>query len=159
MDFDARLDKAIRRGRRIGSAREREAAEKMLSEEELKRLYSEYRLQLSEHIDTCLNKLANHFPGFRFESLVGEKGWGAEIRRDDLDLKGGERSNLFSRLLMAISPLTDYHVLELVAKGTVRNKEIYNRTHFRPLAEADADSFAEMIDLWVLEYAEQFAGT
>ena len=28
---------------------------------------------------------------------------------------------------------------------------------FQMLAEADMDSFCELIDLWVLEYAEQFA--
>ena len=39
----------------------------------------------------------------------------------------------------------------------IHNKEVFNRTHFQFLAEADLDSFRELIDLWVLEYAEQFA--
>ena len=58
--------------------------ERALSEEELKRLHSQYRLQLSEHIERCLSTLPGHFPGFRFETVVAERGWGAAVFRDDL---------------------------------------------------------------------------
>jgi hypothetical protein len=47
--------------------------------------------------------------------------------------------------------------LELSAKGTIRNKEVYNRTHYQRLTEADPKTFVEMIDLWILEYAELYA--
>ena len=56
-----------------------------------------------------------------------------------------------------IRPRGKYDVLDLAAKGTVRNKEIFNRTHYQRLAEVDLDSFREMIDLWVLEFAELYA--
>ena len=58
---------------------------------------------------------------------------------------------------MVVRPLGNYGVLELTAKGTIRNKEIYNRKQFQKLAEVDLDSFLELVDLWVLEYAELYA--
>ena len=82
MDFDERLDKAISRGTRRGDAQAREAAAKAISQEELKKLHSQYRLQVSEHIEKCVEKMANHFPGFRLENIYGESGWGAGCSRD-----------------------------------------------------------------------------
>jgi hypothetical protein len=91
------------------------------------------------------------------ESVVGERGWGAALSRDDLVVQGGKRTNYYSRLEMAVRPFSNLHVLELAAKGTIRNKEIYNRSHYQLLADVDVTSFTELIDLWVLEYAELFA--
>jgi hypothetical protein len=48
-------------------------------------------------------------------------------------------------------------VLELVAKGTVRNKEVFSRNHYQRLADVDLESFRELIELWVLDYAELYA--
>ena len=50
-------------------------------------------------------------------------------------------------------------MLNVAAKGTIRNKEVYNRNHYELLGDVDLDSFLEIIDLWVLEYAERFAAT
>jgi hypothetical protein len=157
MDFQQRLEKAIQRGRRSQDAAAREQAEQALNEEELKRLHSQYRLALSEHIEGCLRQLPRHFPGFRFESLVGERGWGAAVSRDDLSVAGGRRENYFSRLEVVVRPFTASHVLELAAKGTIRNKELFNRAQFQVLADADPASFSEQVDRWVLEYAELYA--
>jgi len=158
MDFEQRLAKAIERGLRHGDAQAEQQQSQALSEEELKRLHTQYRLQLSEHVENCLRRLPQHFPGFRFESVVGERGWGAAVLRDDsAAARGRARTNLFSRLEMLVRPYNAYHVVELTAKGTVRNKEIYNRTHFQRLTEADLTSFTEMVDLWVLEFAELYA--
>jgi hypothetical protein len=157
-DFEQRLKKAIERGQRAGTARARARAEKVLSEQELHRLHTQYRLELCEHIEQYLKKLAGHFPGFQFETVVSDRGWGAAVSRDDVELGSGRRrTNYYSRLEMLIRPASKYHVLDLTAKGTVRNKEIFNRNHFQPLADVDPSSFAEMIDLWVLEYAELYA--
>lgn len=157
-DFEKRLEKAIERGHRTSDARAREQAEKALSEQELRRLHTQYRLELSERIEKCLKKLPQHFPGFRFETVVSDRGWGAAVSRDDVGVgSGGQRTNYFSRLEMLIRPVSEYYVLELNSKGAVRNKEVFNRTHYQRLAEADITSFNEMIDLWVLEYAELFA--
>ena len=79
------------------------------------------------------------------------------MNRDDLRLGPDGRRSVFSRLEMAIRPYSSAHVLELVARGTVANREIFNRSHFQRLAEADVSVFRELIDLWLLEYAEQFA--
>ena len=158
MEFHKRLEKAIERGQRAGSARAAAAAEKALTEKELARLHSQYRLELCERIEACLKQLADPFPGFRFETIVGDQGWGAAISRDDIEVRARRgRTNYFSRLEMLIRPASSYHVLDLTAKATIRNKELFNRSHYQRLSEVDLTSFTEMIDLWVLEYAELYA--
>lgn len=158
MGFEERLNEAIQRGKHRSTAKQAAAEAKAYSEDELKRLHNQYRLQLSERIEQCLEKLPHHFPGFTFETIFGERGWGAACRRDDLRLsRGGKRDTDYSRLEMTIRPISPYHVVELVGKGTVRNKEIFNRTYFEKIEEADIEKFSELIDLWVLEYAELYS--
>jgi len=157
MEFEKRLEKAIERGRRVGNAREQAQRDRALTEQELQRLHSQFRLDLSEQIERCLRQLADRFPGFQFETIVGERGWGAAIRRDDLRLGAGQRKNVFSRMELLVRPLSEYHVLELAGKATVHNREMFNRSHYQPLAEVDPTTFSEMIDNWSLEYAELYA--
>lgn len=157
MEFEKRLEKAIERGQRTQRIRQDAEAEQQLGEEELRRLHAQCRSQVVEHIEACLSKLAAHFPGFRYESIVGDPGWGASISRDDLILQAGKRSTFFSRLQIIVRPFSSSRVLELMAKGTIRNKEVYNRNNYRQLTEVDPTSFTELVDLWVLEYAELFA--
>ena len=157
MDFDQRLQRAINRGEGRSSEEARQKQAAALSEEEFKRLHSKYRLQLSEHIEACVEKLANYFPGFRYETIYGERGWGAACYRDDVGAGGGRRQSFYSRLEMTIRPYSEYHVVDLAGKGTIRNKEVFNRNHFEDLANVDDDQFQELIDVWVLEYAELFA--
>ena len=159
MDFKERLHRATERGQQAKDVKAREEAAKALSEEECRRLHSGYRLQLTEHIESCLKQLAENFPGFNFQTVVDEKGWGAAVRRDDLSLSAGRRDNLFSRLAMTISPHSEFHVLELVAKGAIRNKENFNRNHYELLKDADLDSFQQLIEQWTLEYAEHYAAS
>jgi hypothetical protein len=158
MDFEKRLQKAIERGQQAGDAKGRAEAERALTEEDRRNLHSQYRLQLSEHIEACLKQLADHLPGFRFSSLMTPEGWGATVSRDDLASASGNRINsFFSRLEMVIRPFSVVHIVELSAKGTIRNKEIFHRTHFQELAHVDPHAFTELIDMWTLEYAEQYA--
>jgi hypothetical protein len=157
MSFRERLQKASERGRQAREARLDEAAAKALTEEECRRRHSQHRLAITEHIERRLAELAENFPGFHLESIVDNEGWGAAVSRDDLGLADGKRTNFFSRLKLVVSPFNKYHVLELIAKGTVRNKETFSRTHYEPLTEADEESFRELVELWVLDYAEQFA--
>jgi hypothetical protein len=153
MDFDERLKDAISRGERQQTAKAQSDARSAVSEEELRRLHSQYRLELSDHIEQAVRRLPDHFPGFRYESLSGDRGWGAGISRDDVR-RGG---NSFSRLEVAIRPFSSSHVVELTAKGTISNKEIFNRTHFQRIWEVDLASYRQMIDLWIIEYAERYA--
>jgi hypothetical protein len=158
MEFQKRLERAIERGKRAGDARARAEAEQAVTEKELQRLHSQYRLELSERIERCLKPLADRFPGFRFETIVDDRGWGAAVSRDDLLLKPArDPISVYSRLEMAIRPLSAYFVLELSAKATIHNKELFNRTHYQQLAELDLTSFTEMIDNWVLEFAQLYA--
>ena len=157
MDFRQRLQRAAERGQRARDEKARQEAAKALSEEEYRRLHSNYRLELSDHIESRLRQLADSFPGFQFETVVDENGWGAVVQRDDFSLVAGRRDSLFSRLLLVIAPFNDFHVFELVAKGTIRNKESFNRNHFQQLDEIDLESFSELVELWVLDYAEAFA--
>ena len=48
-------------------------------------------------------------------------------------------------------------MLELAAKGTVRNKEVLSRNHYQRLADVDLESFRELVELWVLDYAELYS--
>lgn len=160
MDFDNRLQRAIQRGTQTREAIGRAAAERELSAEEQKSLHSRLRLALVEHIEECLKKLSDHFPGFEYQPVMSDAGWGARVSRDDLTVQKGDGPvSLYSRLEMVVSPLGSAGIIELVAKGTIRNKEIFHRRHFQRLNQTDADSFRELIDLWVLEYAEAYSAT
>lgn len=157
MDFEQRLERAIERGQRKRSADDRERAERAMTEDEFKNLHSKARLELSEHIEACLRKLPEAFPGFDFESVVGTDGWGAKISRDDIVSGPGGLTKLYSRLEMVIRPYTSSHIVELIARGAIRNKEVLSRSHFHLLAQLDLDTFCDLIDQWVLEYAEKYA--
>jgi hypothetical protein len=158
MDFNKRLERAIVRGEQTRDEQLRRRHEQLMSEADLKTLHSRFRVELSERIEDCLQRLAEHFPGFRFETIVSEDGWGAKVSRDDLELRGGGRKeNRYSRLELLIRPFSTARIIELAAKGTIHNKEVVSRTHYQFLSQADVDSFAELIDLWVLEYAEKYA--
>lgn len=158
MSFDDRLQKAVSRGQRRGEEEKSKAEARALSEEELKRLHSTYRLQLSERIESCIKQLPSFFPGFRFETIFGERGWGAACSRDDVRMSAGKRQqNDYSRLELTVRPASSMHVLELAGKATIRNKEIFSRNYFEKLEDVDLDEFLQLIDVWVLEYAELFA--
>jgi hypothetical protein len=157
MSFRERLQRATERGKQIRAAQLDEAAAKALSEEECRRLHSQYRLALTDHIEKCLSELADNFLGFRFETVVDESGWGAEVSRDDLSLASGRRTTFFSRFRIVVSPYSSYRVLDIAAKGTVRNKEVLSRNHYQRLAEVDLQTFRELIETWALEYAELYS--
>ena len=158
MDFEKRLERAIGRGIQKKEQKGKAELEAAMSEEELKTQHSANRLELSDHIEDCLKKLADHFPGFDYETVINEKGWGAKISRDDFAAKSGSgQSNLYSRLEILVTPFSKAPIIELSAKATIRNTEVFNRRHFQFLAQIDLESFKETIDLWVLEYAEKFA--
>ena len=58
---------------------------------------------------------------------------------------------------MTIRPFATYHVVDLAAKGTICNKEVFNRNHFEKIQDVDVTTFRELIDVWVLEFAELYA--
>jgi hypothetical protein len=158
LEFQERLQRAVERGQQARDSRSRKAADRALSEEESRTLHSEYRLELSDHIGTCLGQLVDQFPGFQLESIVGEEGWGAVVNRDDIALaEGGKSTNLYSRMQMLIRPYSEGRIVELVVKATIRNREVFNRARYQMLGQVDLESFAENVDLWVLEYAELYS--
>ncbi|MCX7392965.1 MAG: hypothetical protein NTW75_02440 [Planctomycetales bacterium] len=158
MNFDQRLERAIERGQQQRSFAERERAELAMTEEECKNLHSKARLELSENIESCLKKLVEHFPGFDFESIVGVEGWGARISRNDLAPRDGKPLNkYYSQLEMLVPPLTSGRIVELIARGTIWNKEVLSRTHYHQLTQLEINGFRDLIDQWVLEYAEKFS--
>lgn len=160
MDFHTRLERAVERGHQTKDARLREEQARSMTESELKTLHSQARLEVSEHIESCLKSLSGQFPGFEYHSILNDQGWGARVSRDDISLQPGSGSKtLYSRLDLLVRPFSDLHIVELVGKATIRNKEVFNRTNYQRLDQLDTQSFREMIDLWVLEYAERFAAT
>ena len=156
-EFKSRLESAIARGKQRAEAHAKLQRQKELSEEELKRLHTSHRLALSDRIEVAVRGVADHFPGFREESIFGAKGWGSACYRDDLRIESGNRTNQYSRLEIVIPPFSDLHVLELKAKGTVMNRELFNRNYFVPIPEVEVDEFSQLIDAWAIEYAELYA--
>ena len=69
----------------------------------------------------------------------------------------GTRTTNYSRLEITVRPYSTLHVLDLAAKGTIRNREVFNRNYFEELATADEPKFRDLVDAWVLEYAELYA--
>lgn len=158
MDFRERLQKAANRGMRSRAEREHAEAAQALNEEECRRRHSAVRLDLCDHIESCLRQLADNFPGFNFSTVADEKGWGSSLARDDLAIRGGKRQNLYSRLQVTVGAyVPKYKVLSISAKGAVRNKESFARDHFESIEDLDEQKFRELIELWVLDYAEQYA--
>ncbi|HEY2413747.1 MAG TPA: hypothetical protein VGI40_15965 [Pirellulaceae bacterium] len=157
MSFDDRLKQAIVRGQKRSEFLAHEAAAKAWTEEEYRRQHSQIRLTLSEHIESCLSRLPNCFPGFQYETMYGDRGWGGACFRDDLVLTRGSRSTNYSRLEITVRPYSSYHVLDLAAKGTIHNREAFNRNYFEELATADEPKFRDLVDAWVLEYAEMYS--
>lgn len=157
--FEDRLRKAVDRGEARHQIRANEEAKKTLSAEQLKSLHTSLRLSLSERIESCVKRLPNHFPGFEYSTIFGEKGWGAGCQRDDIGPgPDGKRANYFSRFEMTIRPFSPaLKVVELACKGTIRNKELLNQNHYELIEDADEQTFGELIDVWVLDYAELFA--
>ena len=158
MDFSERLKKATQRGASARAEKAFAEAAEALSEEEQKRLHSQHRLTLTDHIESRLKELSENLPGFRQETIVDDRGWGAGISRDDLQIGRGKRDNLFSRLQLVVSSFNEFHVIDVSAKGTIQNKENFSRNHYQNIAEFDPAVFKDLIDRWVLDYAEQYAG-
>ena len=156
-DFESRLESAISRGKKRANWKASEDRQKDLREEELRRLHTSYRLSLSERIEGAIQRVADHFPGFQQESLYGEVGWGSACFRDDLRIESGRRNNQYSRLEMVIRPHSDLNVLDLKGKGTVMNRELFNRSFYVPVAEVDIEEFQQLIDSWAIEYADVYA--
>lgn len=155
--FEERLQKAISRGQKAREAEGQAAGEKQASVEDLRNRHSELRIALSEHIEGCLRRLCDHFPGFEYSTVMNEDGWGARITRDDINLNQGRNRNLYSRFEMLVKPFSDAQIIEISTKGTIRNKESLNRSNYRFLAEADDDELIEIIDHLVVEFAEKYA--
>ncbi len=154
MDFEEKLKKAIERGQRRSAVSADAAQQQKMSESELRSRHNQIRLRVSDHIERSLRKLAEHFPGFQAEILYGDKGWGAAITRDDVS---GPKRNLFSRLEVSVRPLSSLNIVDVVAKGTVRNRELFSRNFYEDIESADIAKLEQLVDTWILEYAELFA--
>lgn len=156
-DFNSRLESAIRRGKERAEHQASQQRRHELTADELRRLHTSYRLSLCDRIEEAVHRVADHFPGFRLESVFGEAGWGTACYRDDLRIEGGRRNNQYSRLELVIRPLSDLQVLDMKGKGTVMNRELFNRSHYVSIADVDLGEFERLIDAWAIEYAEMYA--
>lgn len=158
MDFDDALKNAILRGQdRAGSLRDSEH-KKQLSIDELKNRHSKYRLSLSDYTEHGLKKLADHFPGFEYETIYGSRGWGGAVFRDDIRRgASGKGGSFYSRLEVTVRPMNEFNVVNIIGKGTIHNKEIFNWNFFKDVADVSEEEFQKKIDSWILAYAEKFA--
>lgn len=158
MSFDDQLKKAISRGQQQGSDRREHEEQETLSADALKNRHNEFRLKLSEHVENAVRKLEEHFPGFRFETLYGDRGWGGAVSRDDITRgKTGRSGSFYSRLEVTVRPLSEFNVLNITGKGTIHNKEVFSWNFFKEIPEVSLEEFKEKVDSWILVYAEKFA--
>jgi hypothetical protein len=155
--FEERLRQAAARGENRASQFQVESERKKLEVEEYKSLHSKFRLALSERIEQVVKKLIDQFPGFRYQTVFGDAGWGGACLRDDLILNRGRRETKYSRFEMAVRPYNEFNVLDLQAKGTIANRELLTRSFYQPLAEVDLPKFQELVEQWALSYAELYA--
>lgn len=156
-DFEKKLKNAIDRGIKRGQYASDEAAREKANLERLKTMHTSLRLSLSEYIETVVRKLSDYLPGFRFETVFGDNGWGAACWSDQLSLSRGARSSNYSRFELAIKPHNEYNVLDLKARGTISNRELLTRSFYAPLDEVDEEHFKHLIDSWALSFAELYS--
>ena len=146
MDFDNELEAAIKRGQQRGEVLQNTAKEAALSAEEIRNRHNDFRLHLSDHIEVCLKKLANHFPGFEYETIYGSRGWGGAVARNDLDRgPDGRAGSFFSRLELTVRPQNEFNVVNITGKGTIRDKEIFSWNYFEDIFDAKNDEFEERL--------------
>ncbi len=159
MEFDEQLKNAISRGQRKAQAEDSQQKKQQLSEQELRQRHNDFRLKLSEHIESSLKKLPEHFPGFTFETLYGDRGWGGALFRDDLttEKSTGRGGSFYSRLEITVRPRGEYNIVDIAVKGTIHNKEVLAKNYHEDIQDASINSLEEKIDSWVLQYAERFA--
>jgi hypothetical protein len=155
-EFEDQLKKAIERGQRINDARQEEQKLAQLSADQMRIRHNEFRLQLSERIERTLNSMVNQLPGFVYENIYGDRGWGGAVSRDELVIARGQRNTVYSRLELTVKPLSELNVVNIGGKGTVKNREVFLRQHHRAIEEADSEEFLEIIDRWVLEFAQLY---
>lgn len=156
-DFEDRLKNAVTRGASRAESLQSAEERKRHEAEELKRLHTKYRLELSDHIEQAIKKLIDMFPGFRHQSVFGDAGWGSACLRDDLVIERGSRTNKYSRLEIVVRPVNEFNVLDLQAKGTIADRELMTRSLYHPIAQVDLDKFRKAVDDWVVTYAELYA--
>ncbi len=158
MDFQERLQRAVERGHSRRDAELKAQSQALMTEEQFRALHSQARLELSDHLEVALQKLADTFPGFEFQTVATPEGFGAKITRDDLRSRGGKPlTHEYSHLELIIRSYSPRHLLEIGCRGAIANKEVLQRSQFQLLNRLDMDTFREQMDHWILEYAEKFA--
>jgi hypothetical protein len=158
MSFDDRLAKAIERGNKQRTTAGQERVTAQMTEEQFRTLHSQGRVELSERIEQALQKLAHAFPGFEYKTIVTPEGWGAKISRDDIVLARRQGvSQLYSHLELLVKPYTPTRILELISRGAIRNKEVLARSHYQQLQDLNLVAYSELLDQWILEFAEKYA--
>lgn len=156
-EFEDRLKNAVARGASRAESLQSAEERKRQEAEELRRLHTKYRLELSDHIEQVTKKLIDMFPGFRHQTVFGDAGWGSACVRDDLVIEKGTRSNKYSRFEIVVRPFNEFNVLDLQAKGTIADRELMSRSLYQPVSQVDLSRFRTAVDDWVVAYAELYA--
>jgi hypothetical protein len=153
--FRDRLRKAIQAG---ADAQQQRAADQRLAqqqEQKLRALYDRYERGLRDHIEACLNELVDQWPGFDLTSVVSDKGWGHAVSRDDR--VHGRQDRLYNRLELTVRSYADYQFIEVLAKGTIRNREVIRRSDDDRMETADLALLKKFIERIVVEFARRYA--
>lgn len=158
-DFTKRLESAIERGKQAADQQASTQRKREQTEEELRERHSEYRRHLCNKIEKSINQLADHFPGFRSESVYDEEGWGSAAYRENLHIEDGRRETKFSRFQLVVRPCSDLLVLDIKGKGTVNNREVFNRAHYCKLVDVEIADFEKCVESWSIHFAEIYASS
>ncbi len=97
------------------------------------------------------------FPGFRYQSVFNDSGWGSACVRDDLVIEKGSRTNKYSRFEIVVRPVNEFNVLDIQAKGTIADKELMTRSLYQQIGQVEVEKFLKAIDDWAVSYAELYA--
>jgi hypothetical protein len=55
------------------------------------------------------------------------------------------------------SALSSLGIVDVIAKGTIRNRELFSRNYYDELESTNVEKLEQMVDTWLLEYAELYA--
>jgi hypothetical protein len=157
-DFRSRIQRAVNSGKGADRGRAAEKREARQAGRKIRELHENFDGELRPHIHTCLEELNREFPAFDMQEVYNEKGRGYALARDDAIRGGSERRDrYYSRLEIYVHHFKDHGYLEVSAKGSIRNKEKYERSEDDRLETLEIDLFKRFVERVVVEYAHDFA--
>ena len=127
-----------------------------MTKKELQRLHSQARLELASTSSAACGSWPTAFPAFASRRSWIRAAGARRISRDDLRLRRGTAAtSCFSRLEMLITPITPRRCWNWPPKARSATARSSAARNISVSPSPHMPVFANLIDLWVLEYAER----